>query len=172
MHVLFVCTGNICRSPTAERLAIADAARSHFQDFTASSAGTHALMGHPIQANAARVLENLGGDASGFTARQLTPTIASDADLVLTMTVAHRDRVLKLAPQQLHKTFTLREAARLVSECNARHVADLAAFRPRFPAREPSDIPDPIGHDEAFFEMVGARIADLLPSILELCQRA
>ena len=170
LHILFVCTGNVCRSPTAERLAIAYGARSDFQDFRASSAGTHAVKGLPIEPYAARVLEKLGGDPSDFAARQLTPTIAADADLVLTMTKAHRDDVLKLAPRQLHKTFTLRESARLVMECDARNVADLAAFRPRLAAQEPSDVPDPMGHNEAFFAMVGAQIADLLPPVLDLCR--
>jgi protein-tyrosine phosphatase len=170
MHILFICTVNICLSPTAERLAIAYGARNHFQDFKASSAGTHALKGRPIEPYAARALEKLGGDTSHFAARQFTPTIAGDADLVLTMTRAHRDDVLKLAPQQLHRTFTLPEAARLASECNARNVADLAGLRPQFRAREPSDIPDPMGRDEAFFALVGAQIADLLPPVLELCR--
>jgi protein-tyrosine phosphatase len=128
------------------------------------------VTGHPIQALAARVLEKLGGDASNFAARQLTPRIAGDADLVLTMTGAHRNHVLKLAPQQLHKTFTLREAAHLVSECNAANIADLASLRPRLSALEQPDIPDPIDQDEAFFTMVGAQIADLLPAIFVLCQ--
>jgi protein-tyrosine phosphatase len=155
----------------AERLAIAYAARFHFPELTASSAGTRAMTGHPIQPYAAGVLDELGGDASNFAARQHKPTMAADADLVLTMTRAHRDDALKLAPQQLHRTFTLREAARLASECSARDVADLADFRPRFPAQEASDIPDPIGQDEAFFAMIGPKIADLLPPVLELCRR-
>jgi protein-tyrosine phosphatase len=171
LHILFVCTGNVCRSPTAERLAIAYGAWSDFHGFRASSAGTRALIGHPIQSYAAHVLEELGGDASDFAARQLTPTIAADADLVLTMTRAQRGDVLQLAPQQLHRTFTLREAAQLVSECNARNVADLAAFRPRLRAHELPDIPDPIGHDEAYFAMVGARIAEILSPVLEFCRR-
>jgi protein-tyrosine phosphatase len=129
------------------------------------------LTGHHIQPYAARVIEELGGDTSHFAARQLTSAIAADADLVLTMTRAHRDEVLKLVPQQLHRTFTLREAARLASECNVRNVAELSGFRPQFPANTPSDIPDPIGQDQAFFEMVGAQIADLLPPVLDLCQR-
>jgi protein-tyrosine phosphatase len=170
MHILFVCTGNICRSPMAERLASAYGARLEFQNFRASSAGTRAVKGHPIQVYAARVLEKLGGDSSGFAARQLTPAIAADADLVVTMTMAHRDKVLELVPQQLHRTFTLREAARLASHCNARNVGDLAACRLRSPAMELSDIPDPIGHDEAYFAMVGAQIAELLPPVLELCR--
>jgi protein-tyrosine phosphatase len=92
------------------------------------------MRGYPIQPFAARALEPLDGDASNFAARQLEPTIAASADLVLTMTKAHRDDVLKLAPQQLHRTFTLREAARLASECSARNVSDLAEFRPRLHA--------------------------------------
>ena len=100
------------------------------------------MIGHPIQHDAALVLEKLGGEVSNFAARQLTSRIASDADLVLTMTRAHRDTVLELAPRQLHRTFTLSEAARLASECNARNVADLAALRPHLAAHELSDVPD------------------------------
>ena len=101
----------------------------------------------------------------------LTSTIASKADLVLTMTRAHRDAVLELAPRQLHRTFTLSEAARLASECSARNIADLAALRPHLAAHELPDIPDPIGQSTEFFAMVGSQIADLLPPILELCRR-
>jgi protein-tyrosine phosphatase len=129
------------------------------------------VIGHPIQQDAALFLEKLGGEASNFAARQLASRIAADADLVLTMTRAHRDTVLELAPRQLHRTFTLSEAARLSSECNARHVSDLAALRPYLAAQELSDIPDPIGQSKGFFEMVGSQIADLLSPILELCRR-
>jgi protein-tyrosine phosphatase len=167
---LFVCTGNICRSPTAERLAIAYGARLQVPDFRASSAGTRALVTHPMHHDAALVLAKLGGDSSNFAARQLTSGIASDADLVLTMTRVHRDSVLEFAPHCLHRTFTLSEAARLVSECNARGIADLAALRPRLTGAETPDIPDPIGQGAEYFSMIGSQIADLLPPILELCR--
>ena len=130
------------------------------------------MIGHPIHPDAATVLEELGGDASDFAARQLTARIASDADLVLAMSKAHRDAVLEIAPRQLHRTFTLSEAARLVSECNAQTVSDLAALRPQFAAHELSDVPDPIGRSAETFAMVGSQIADLLPPILELCRRS
>jgi protein-tyrosine phosphatase len=128
------------------------------------------VVGYPVQPNAALVLEKLGGDASGFAARQLTARIASDADLVLTMTRAHRDAVLELAPHRLHRTFTLREAARLVSECHARNVGDLAALRPQLVVDETSDIPDPIGQSAEYYSTIGSQIADLVPPILELCR--
>jgi protein-tyrosine phosphatase len=128
------------------------------------------VIGHRIHQDAALVLEKLGGDTFGFAARQLTPKIASDADLVLTMTRAHRDVVLELAPHRLHRTFTLSEAAQLASTHNARTVADLAALRLHLAAHEMSDIPDPIGQSAEVFARVGSQIADLLPPILELCQ--
>jgi protein-tyrosine phosphatase len=130
------------------------------------------VIAHPIHRDAALILEKLGGEVSNFAARQLTSRIASDADLVLTMTRAHRDTVLELAPRQLHKTFTLSEAAQLVSECNAQTVADLAALRPQLAAHKSVDIPDPIGQSKEAFATVGSQIADLLPAILELCRRS
>jgi protein-tyrosine phosphatase len=84
------------------------------------------------------------------------------------MTRAHRDTVLALAPQQLHRTFTLTEAARLATEFSARSVAELAALRPQLAGLELRDIPDPIGHSAEVFATVGSQIADLLPPILEL----
>lgn len=171
LHVLFVCTGNICRSPIAERLAVQRAARLEIPDFRASSAGTRAVIGHPIQPDAAAVLHELGGDASNFAARQLTSRIASDADLILTMTRAHRDAVLELAPHRLRRTFTLTGGARLVSEFHARNVEDLAALRSRLPADALLDINDPIGQSPNFHAAVGSQIAALLPPILELCRK-
>jgi protein-tyrosine phosphatase len=100
----------------------------------------------------------------------LTPKIASGADLVLTMTRAHRDAVLEIAPNCLHRTFTLSEAARIVSECNARDVADLAAMRPQLAATETPDIRDPINQDVGYFSWIGSQIADLLPPIFMLCR--
>jgi protein-tyrosine phosphatase len=172
MHILFVCTGNICRSPTAERLAAAYAAHNGIIDFTASSAGTRAVRGHPIHPNAAVVLEELGGDASDFAARQLKPKIAAAADLIIAMTGAHRDTVLETAPRQLKQSFTLAEAARLASMDGADTISDLAALRPHLTANDMADIPDPIGQSPEVFAAVGAQIAELLPPILELCRRS
>lgn len=172
MHVLFVCTGNICRSPTAERLTAAHAEEYGFPGFTASSAGTRAVIGHPIHPDAAQVLEGLGGDAAGFAARQLTTRIASEADLILTMTWAHRDAVLEIAPRMLRRTFVLSEATLIAQEQDARTVEDLATLRPHIDAGEIRDVLDPIGQGIEVFEAVGAQIAALLPPILGLCRRA
>ena len=139
---------------------------------TASSAGTRAVIDHPIHKSAAVVLERLGGDAAQFRARQLTPKIAVSADLVLTMTKAHREAVLEIAPRQLRKTFTVSEAAALASRYGAQRVEDLAALRPRLAANEVWDVPDPIGQSDEVFAAVGTQIAELLQPIVDLCVRS
>lgn len=169
LHVLFVCTGNICRSPTAERLASAYAAE-HGIGLVAASAGTRAVIGHPVHPSAEEVLRTLGGDASGFAARQLTPKVTKSVDLILTMTTAHRDRVLEIAPSQLRRTFTLTEAALLATDFGAETVADLPDLRPHLAARPVPDIADPIGQNLDVFTTVGRQIADLLPPVVELCR--
>lgn len=170
LHVLFVCTGNICRSPTAERLTVTYAAERGISGLAVSSAGTRALIGHPIHPEAALALESLGVDSSNFVARQINQRIAADADLVLTMTRAHRDTVLEHAPHRLRRTFTLAEAARLVSDCGAQSVEDLATLRSSITADESFDISDPIGQSAEFFAAVAAQIAECLPPILDQCQ--
>ena len=129
------------------------------------------MITHPIQREAARVLERLGGDVRNFAARQITSKLVSDAGLVLTMTKAHRQVVLELAPQKLHRTFTLSEAARLTTEFNAQSVSDLAELRPRLASSELLDVRDPIGQGPDLFAEVGLQIAELVPPIIELCRR-
>jgi protein-tyrosine phosphatase len=148
------------------------AEQSQVPNFTVSSAGTRALVGYPIHPDSVRVIESRGGDASNFSARRLSSKIASGADLILTMTRAHSDIVLETAPRQLRRTFTLAQAARLVTEFTPASVADLPTLRPHLAADEGWDIADPIGQSSEFFTEVGARIADLLPPIVELCQRS
>jgi len=172
LHVLFVCTGNICRSPTAERLAAAYFARVQEPHIQVSSAGTRAVVSHAIHPEAARVLVQYGADPSNFAARQLTSRIAAQADLILTMTREHRDAVLTLAPRQLRSTFTVAEASRMVTEFRPEGVSELASLRPRLSTGSDLDIRDPIGHSAEVFEEVGSTIANHLKPILELCRRS
>jgi protein-tyrosine-phosphatase len=94
--VLFVCTGNICRSPLAEALLKRELAQRGADGVTVSSAGTGAWEGAPASEGAYLVgLEN-GLDLSGHKARLLTRDIVRDAHLVLTMSRHHRTRVQDL----------------------------------------------------------------------------
>lgn len=167
LKILFVCTGNICRSPVAERLF-----SKLVPTLNVSSAGTRAVIGHPIHDHAGTVLAQLGGDPTGFSARQLTLKVASSADLILTMTRAHRDAALNIAPKKIRSTFTLVEASRLITDAGAESIAELAELRPHLLGTECEDIFDPIGGRlDTFFE-VGTTIANLLIPMVDVCARS
>src|SRR4051794_35290398 len=109
--LLFVCTGNICRSPTAELVA---AARLPSERFRVHSAGTSGLDGYAIEPGAARALRPLGIGCDAFRARRLTADMVRAADLVLTATRDHRAAVVALVPEAREYTYTMREYARLL----------------------------------------------------------
>lgn len=83
-HILFICVGNICRSPMAEGL-LAHAAAKLNLPVQVTSAGLNALVGEPAHPSAQKLLEQHGIDISNHRARQATPQILLKADLILTM---------------------------------------------------------------------------------------
>ncbi|MUK02274.1 low molecular weight phosphatase family protein [Vibrio cholerae] len=114
-RILTVCTGNICRSPMAERLLQKALTRIAPDEFEICSAGTSALVDSPIEPQVAGLVRSFDADSENFRARQLDESILDGKDLVLTLTRQHRGRVVEMAPSLLRKTFTLREFARLLS---------------------------------------------------------
>jgi protein-tyrosine phosphatase len=115
MSVLFVCTGNICRSAAAELLWSARSSALPQPLPPAYSAGTRAVSGRPVHPWTAAALDRRGVPTAGFAASRLSGDDVTRADLVLTMTTRHREAVLALDPRSLRRTFTLREAGRLAS---------------------------------------------------------
>lgn len=114
VRILTVCTGNICRSPVAERLLQAGLDQTLPGVFEVRSAGTRAMVGEPIQPLSADIVRAYGGSPDGFASRQLTQKILRDSDLVLTMASNHRGEVLQLDASLLKRTFTIREFARML----------------------------------------------------------
>jgi protein-tyrosine phosphatase len=123
VRILTVCTGNICRSPVAERLLQAGLDQVLPGGFEVRSAGTRAMVGNPIQPLSADIVNMYGGTDKGFAARQLTPKILRDTDIVLTMTSKHRGEVLQLDASLLKRTFTIREFARMLEALEERDAA-------------------------------------------------
>ena len=83
--VLFVCTGNICRSPTAEALARRELARYPGVPIQVSSAGSHALEGNPAASRSMLAASARGASLERHFARELTRRRVRAADLVLCM---------------------------------------------------------------------------------------
>ena len=77
--ILAVCTGNVCRSPAVERLLASKLGPT----VTVSSAGTHALVGHPISEPMAALLLDSDVEPDSFEARRLSEQMLKEADLVL-----------------------------------------------------------------------------------------
>lgn len=114
VRILTVCTGNICRSPYAERVLAHRLEAVRPGVFEVTSAGTGALVGEGVDPGSARHLDSRQIGHSDFAARQLSERILDEIDLVIPMTVEHRKTVLSYTPRLLKRAYTLKELARLI----------------------------------------------------------
>ncbi|MGN6552741.1 MAG: ribose 5-phosphate isomerase B [Verrucomicrobiota bacterium] len=105
--VLFVCTGNICRSPMAE--GIFRQAVQGRGNYRVISAGLGAMDGQPPSEHAVEATRELGIDISNQRSRMLTPELVKQADYIFVMTHSHVDTVMLLYPKAAEKSFLLRD---------------------------------------------------------------
>jgi len=140
--IVFVCTGNLCRSPMAEYLLRARLARG--SEWEVGSAGVAAVPGAPASEAAVLVLREIGVDLRPHRSRQLTADLVDKAALVVVMTAGHRELVRAMVPRALEKTFLLRDFDR---------------------AAERRDVEDPIGMSVAAYRDVRDQIDAALPGL-------
>jgi len=147
--ILFVCSGNTCRSPLAE--AIAKNILPGRLDFRAdiSSAGASALDGSPASQFSIEVGQAHGLDLSQHGSRLLGPALIRHADLVVTMGARHREIVGTLDPDALDYTF-------LLTNFSDHHFGD---------------IPDPIGSGLETYERTYQLIRDCVESMASRLSR-
>jgi protein-tyrosine phosphatase len=184
LHVLHVCTGNICRSPMAERIMRAElAARTGpVSDIVVHSAGTYGgHAGGPMNSAAQDELHRRGLDVDAFTSTWLREPQVEWAELVLAATADHKAAVLQLEPRALRRTFTLLELARLAAYVRpdelpagtpgerlralAAAAAELRGVHPPG-SRTADDIGDPYGESPAVFTETADQIRAAVMAIL------
>lgn len=187
-RIVFVCTGNICRSPMAEglvRQALASSAHPEADRVVVQSAGVHGFENAAMEGQAAAILRQLGGDPSAFRSRRLSASMIGPADLVLTAQREHHAAVLSFNPEAVHKTFTMLEFARLVRHVHGAAldsdglvargrslVAAAAAQRGQVdPVPAAADeLADPFGGSEASFRLCADNVSaalDWVPRLLD-----
>lgn len=96
-HILFVCTGNTCRSPMAEAIYRVVAEEVGLGGYEVSSAGTGASEGEPAAQQAIEVCREEGLDLEGHRSRPLTAELVSQASLILGMEPHHAERARDLS---------------------------------------------------------------------------
>jgi protein-tyrosine phosphatase len=175
--VLFVCSGNICRSPTAAALLTARLA-GRVDDVSVASAGTLDL-GEPSPAEVIAAAAELGADVGVRDGRRFTTDDLNEADLIVGMAREHVREVVLAQPSVFPRTFTLPELVRRghAAGCRGR-LESLADWLARvhegrrhadlLGKSDKDDVRDPMGGSPREYRASAKQISDLVDELVAL----
>ncbi len=129
VKIIFVCTGNTCRSPMAQFLLESLLAKNHNTDIKVLSAGIAAYSPHPISEHARTLLSERNIDASYHRATLFTPKLVDQNSLILTMSSSHTQAIVENYPFLSSRTYTLCEYVSLGSSISDPFGGSLETYR-------------------------------------------
>ena len=144
MNILFVCTGNTCRSPMAEVILKDLLMEAGLDGIKVKSAGIAAYPGQKANPQANRIMEEQGIQLEGHRTSQVNAELLNQADLILTMTEGHKIAVQSGAPTVWNKIYTLKEYAGMLNK----------------------DIPDPFGRSDEEYRKTADEIRNALKKVI------
>lgn len=150
-EIMFVCTGNTCRSPMAEGGLKKLLENGNIVDIIVYSSGTAAASGFPATAYAIEAVRIWDAEISQHQSHPLTPELIRKSDLIICMSSSHCQEVIRIVPEARDKTFLLKSYPE--SGCNG------------------EGVDDPIGgsldmYNQTFLE-IGEELGRILPHIIE-----
>ncbi|WP_202707393.1 low molecular weight protein arginine phosphatase [Sporosalibacterium faouarense] len=151
--ILFVCTGNTCRSSMAEALFkdMISEVDNDLGDVKVHSAGVFAVEGQGASPQAVEVMEARGIELSDHKSKMITKELIKQTDLILTMTLRHKNLVLDIDSEAKNKVYTLKEYA---------YSGDEGLL----------DITDPFGQTVERYEETAKEIKEALKKVLDKLQ--
>jgi len=147
--ILFVCTGNICRSPIAE--AAFRQISNNDATIESRSAGISAIPGQPASPNAQAVMQEINIDITNHRSTPLSKELIDEADAIFVMTRSHLEAISMLFPKAIEKTYLLRD---FVPKSFLEKRAELTR-----------DISDPIGGSLEIYRQTRDQILEAMPGV-------
>ena len=160
-QILFVCSGNSCRSPLAEGLLRLKLPSRLQDEVEVKSAGTLGIEGSPAARYSVELVQEMGGDISSHRSQSLTEELMRETDLVLAMASEHVDYLHEEFPQYRENVFLLKRFGRAAGEANTDDSDD--------------DIFDPVGLSKETYrlcaEIIDEELERIMPTLVSFIQQ-